>query len=87
MFMRGAHSSIWGSEPRNWTIPLEHRSKQGNRLLDVDVKAGLTQFDVAVNHLQSFLGFAIYFRTSTALLELESIGCAVNRPCSWQISI
>jgi hypothetical protein len=46
--MRGAHSSIWGPEPRKWTIPWGYRSKQGNRLLDVDVKAGLTQLDVAV---------------------------------------
>jgi hypothetical protein len=29
--------------------------EQGNRLLDLDVKAGLTQFGDTVNHLQSFL--------------------------------
>lgn len=46
--MRGAHSSIWGPEPRRWTNHWGHRSEQGNRLLDVDVEAGLTQFDVAV---------------------------------------
>lgn len=46
--MRGAHSSIWGPEPRKRTISSGHKSEQGNRLSDVDVKAGLTQFDVAV---------------------------------------
>ena len=54
-FMKGIYHEVWGHEPQMWRIPCEHMKAQGERYLDVDVHAGLTQFDAAFGQLQSFL--------------------------------
>jgi hypothetical protein len=73
MFMRGLHSSIWGPEPHKWTTPWGYRSEQGNRLLDVDVEAGLTQFDVAVKPPAIFSRACDRFSIFDCLTETERL--------------
>lgn len=53
-FMDRLHGSNWG-EQQKWDVPKGRGVAQGGRYLDVDVRAGLNDFDIAVSNLQDFI--------------------------------